>query len=197
MPEWWTYRLSDFLMFSPAVYWRMVERYNREMWPLQWVMLGVGGVLAWQVILKRRQAGKLVAGMLAALWLWVAWAFHWERYAAINWGAQYLAAAGVLQALMLSAWLVLPRRIRVDDPRPGARFIGVMLALAGLAYPCAALFAGRPWTQAEVFGLMPDPTALTTMGLILASPLPRSVWLLVIPVLTFAAGMLTRCMLSG
>ena len=25
MSEWWTYRLSDFLMFSPAVYARMVE----------------------------------------------------------------------------------------------------------------------------------------------------------------------------
>lgn len=34
MSEWWTYRLSDFLMFSPATYWRMVERYNREVWPL-------------------------------------------------------------------------------------------------------------------------------------------------------------------
>ena len=31
MSEWWTYRLSDFLMFSPAVYARMVERYHREL----------------------------------------------------------------------------------------------------------------------------------------------------------------------
>ena len=33
MSEWWTYTLGDFLMFSPATYWRLVESYNRDVWP--------------------------------------------------------------------------------------------------------------------------------------------------------------------
>ena len=28
MSEWWSYRPSDFLMFSPTAYWRLVQRYN-------------------------------------------------------------------------------------------------------------------------------------------------------------------------
>lgn len=45
MSEWRTYRLSDFLMFSPAVYARMVERYQRELAPLPWLLLALGLVL--------------------------------------------------------------------------------------------------------------------------------------------------------
>ena len=42
MSEWWTYRLSDFLMFSPRTYYRLFELYNAEVWPGHWVGLSVG-----------------------------------------------------------------------------------------------------------------------------------------------------------
>lgn len=35
---------------------------------------------------------------------------------------------------------------------------------------------GRPWTQAELFGIMPDPTAVATLGLLAAAP--RAGWIL-------------------
>jgi hypothetical protein len=33
MSEWWTYRLTSFLLFSPRTYYRTIERYNLEIWP--------------------------------------------------------------------------------------------------------------------------------------------------------------------
>ena len=47
MSEWWTYRLSDFLMFSPRTYWRLIENYNQAIWPAQVVALAAGLVLLW------------------------------------------------------------------------------------------------------------------------------------------------------
>ena len=35
MSEWWTYTLSDFLLFSPRTYYRLFELYNDEIWPAQ------------------------------------------------------------------------------------------------------------------------------------------------------------------
>jgi hypothetical protein len=35
MPEWWTYTLSDFLLFSPRAYYRLIERHNAAVWPWQ------------------------------------------------------------------------------------------------------------------------------------------------------------------
>jgi hypothetical protein len=44
-----------------------------------------------------------------------------------------------------------------------------VFAIVLVGYPLLALVQGRPWPQAEVFGLMPDPTALATAALLLAS----------------------------
>ena len=37
--EWWTYRLSDLLMFSARSYHRLFELYNQDIWPAQVVAL--------------------------------------------------------------------------------------------------------------------------------------------------------------
>ena len=49
MSEWWTYRLSDFLMFSPRTYHRLFELTNAEIWPLQIVTLAAGLLGFWLV----------------------------------------------------------------------------------------------------------------------------------------------------
>ena len=33
MSEWWTYHLSDFLLFAPRTYYRLFELYNAAIWP--------------------------------------------------------------------------------------------------------------------------------------------------------------------
>lgn len=194
MTEWWTYRLSDFLMFSPRTYWRLVELYNRELWPVQPVLLVLGALgllLAW-----RARFTPLVPMVLAAAWLWTGWAFAWQRYAPINWGAQYLALACVVQAGLL---LVLPLLRAPAEPRLRSRRTGAALTVAGLAYPLTALAWGRPLAQAESWGLMPDPTALVTLGLVLMLPLARGLRaaLAAIPLLTLLAGAATHWAMAG
>jgi hypothetical protein len=192
MSEWWTYRLSDFLMFSPATYWRMVERYNREVWPLQVVMIGVGVWLLWMVAMRRPMATRVVAGVLAALWAWVGWAFLWQRYAQINWAAEYLAVAFGLQAALLLAAAMAARSLGAAPGSARIRALGLGLAATGLLlYPLIALAAGRPWSQTEVFGLMPEPTALATLGLLIAVRRPHRGWLAIVPALALLLGMVT------
>lgn len=197
MSEWWTYRLSDFLMFSPATYWRLVERYNREVWPLQALMLGAGVLLLW--LAARRPAQRRVAAIaLAGAWLWVGWAFHWRRYAAINWAAEYLAAAFALQAaLLLAAGLASSAAGHTPLPNALVRRIGLVLAATGvLLYPAVGAWAGRAWTHAEMFGIMPEPTALATLGLLLAGRWPHRTWLGVIPIASLITGLATLSLLS-
>jgi hypothetical protein len=192
MSEWWTYRLSDFLMFSPAVYWRLVERYNRDVWPLHLLMLGAGLLLLWLAARGRAAGGRVVAGALAVIWLWVGWSFYHQRYAQINWAAEYAAIAFAIQAVLLVGLgaVRVPGAMRSGNPQ--LRRMGLALATIGvLVYPWAGLLAGRPWGQAEVFGLMPEPTALATLGLLLATEPPRRAWLAVIPVAALIAGWAT------
>ncbi|HMA07343.1 MAG TPA: DUF6064 family protein [Ramlibacter sp.] len=198
MSEWWTYRPSSFLMFAPRTYWRLVELYQREVWPLQLLMLAAGVGLLWIAGSRGRSAPRLVCAVLALIWLWVGWAFHWQRYATINWGARYFALAFVVQAVALLALGVLRSGRASPLARVGEYRLGLALAAGGvLAYPLLGVLAGRPWAQSDVFGLMPEPTALATLGLLLAAGPRGRAWLSVIPLLSLALGVTTLWLISG
>lgn len=196
MSEWWTYRLSDFLMFSPQTYWRLVERYNLAVWPLQLAGVAAGALLLLLGMRRHAWTGRAAMGVLALAWLWVGWAFHGQHYATINWAAHYLAAAFVLEAALLAGAAIFSR---ADDPPVVGRRLrvaGAVLAAAGaLLYPLLAPALGRPWAQAEVFGLMPEPTALVTLGFLLASGLRHRAWLAAIPVVSLSVGAATAWLL--
>ena len=182
MSEWWSYRPSDFLMFAPRIYWRLFESINTAVWPAQ--LLLVGAALAWVLWFMRRgaeAAPRASAVALALCWLFVAWAFLLQRYAPINWAADAFALGFALQGLGLLA-LVGGGPLQASV-QPWRRAAGLGLLLwALLGHPLLALLSGRPWMQAEVFGLAPDPTAIGTLGWLLllegrARVLLRCLWL--------------------
>jgi hypothetical protein len=156
----WSYRLSDFLLFSPRVYWRMFELHNAARWPLPLVTLAFGIAALVLAILRPRQSGRWIAILLAILWAWVGWSFVWERYATINWTAAYIAPLFAIEALVLILFL---NRLSFDA-RSVRGIGGVLLVVLGLGYPLLAPVLGRPWRGAEIFGMAPDPTAIATLG---------------------------------
>ncbi|HEY0835940.1 MAG TPA: DUF6064 family protein [Azospirillum sp.] len=197
MSEWWTYTLSDFLLFSPRTYHRLFELYNAAIWPGQAAAMILGAALAaliggagppWR--------GRAVSAILAACWLWVAWGFLYTRYATINWAAGYMAAAFAVQALLFVLVGVAGGRLRFGMLRFGTGRFGTGRGRAGIALvlfallvqPLAGPLAGRAWTQVELFGVAPDPTAVATLGVLLAAE--RTRWdLLALP--------LAWCAVSG
>jgi Family of unknown function (DUF6064) len=184
MPEWWTYTLSDFLLFSPRTYYRMIERYNAAVWPGQLVALGLGIAIAWLLYRSGRWQRRIVSAVLALLWSWIAWAFLWKRYAAINWAATWFAWAFAIEAVLLAAVGGVRGRMSFQPKRDAGSAIGLGLFVAAVAfYPLLAPFQGRGWRQAEVFGVMPDPTVLGTLGLLLLAEGAPSRWALAVPVL--------------
>jgi hypothetical protein len=190
MSEWWTYSLSDFLLFSPRTYYRLFELYNADIWPGQVVALGLGVVIAVLVRHPSVWAGRVAAVSLAACWLWVAWSFHLDRYATINWAAAYFAAGFALQAVLL-AWSGLFQdglRFKAGtDPVGRAGLALVVFAL--FLQPIGGPAGGREWTQVEVFGIAPDPTAVATLGFVVAAE-DRLQWeLMTLP--------LVWCLVSG
>ena len=168
MPEWWSYSLSDFLLFSPRTYHRLMERYNLAVWPGQVLALGLGLLII--LLLPRRSSwqGRIIPCVVALLWAWVAWAFLWKRYSTINWAVSYLLPMFVLQVLLL-VWVGVVRgRLSFQVSRTASGIAGAALLLFSIAvYPALAPILGRSWRQAEVFGIAPDPTAIGTAGLFL------------------------------
>jgi hypothetical protein len=178
MSEWWTYTLSDFLLFSARTYYRLVELYNADIWPAQLVALALGFAILAIFFRSAAWRGKAVSTILAACWLWVAWVFHAERYATINWAATYFAIGFAAEALLL-IWFGLIRGELPCAPEGSAVHVaglGVFL-FALIVQPLIGPIIGRPWTQAEIFGVAPDPTAIATLGILLLAS-RRTAWAL-------------------
>lgn len=168
MSEWWTYRLSDLLMFSKATYFRLFELQNLALWPFQLLALGIGTALLICLAQGGARAGRIAALLLALAWLHVAWNYFAQRYATINTGAPYCAIGFALQAVLL-LWLASRKtEPRLTQPVGSLGKLGLIIAaLALLGYPLLAPLGGRPWTGAELFGLAPDPTVALTLSALL------------------------------
>ena len=192
MSEWWTYRLTSFLLFSPSTYYRMFERYNLAIWPAQLAGVSIGLAIVALLIGKRGHHERIVAGLLAACWMWIALAFHYQRYAQINWAATWFALAFASEALLLIVVGVLAGRLHLQLARSGVHWIATsIVAMSILGYPLLAPITGRPWTTAEIFGVAADPTAIASVA-VLALVRGRIRWLLlVIPVLWCAVAAAT------
>jgi len=170
MSEWWTYRPNDLLMFSPRIYWRLFQSLNEAWWPAQPLLVAAGlGSLGLRRRASRDDFGagsRAAAAVLAACWAVAGWAFLLERFAPIHWVANGFALAFALQALGLLA-LAAAGGARVETRVVRCR-VGIALGLwALLGHPLLGAAFGRPWQQAEVFGLAPDPTAIGTLAFLL------------------------------
>ena len=190
MSEWWTYSLSDFLLFSARTYYRLFELYNVDIWPAQSVALALGCILL-ALIWRPRPGGqgRFVAAILMACWIWVAWAFHWRHFATINWAATYFAGAFALEALLLLVFGIVGNELAFEPGSPTHRIGFAIVLFAVFLQPLSAPLIGRGWLQAEVFGVAPDPTVVATLGILLAGG-RRALWRL--GIVPFA-----WCVLSG
>jgi hypothetical protein len=199
MDAWWSYRPSDLLMFSPAIYWRLFESLNRQAWPVGVALLVVAVLIGgwWASTASRRRAGsaRLVArtqsvrgrdaipthagsaraatALMALAWLWVAWAFFWQRFAPINTAAEAFAWMFLMQAFGFGL-LALSPGLRWAPALNARTRIGLALgAWASIGHPALVWVFGRPGTQAEWLGLAPDPTAIGALALLLLLDTPR------------------------
>ena len=169
MPDWGSYGLSDLQIFSSRTYLRLLEVYNEAIWPAQILAFALGLAV---LVLRRRgdeNAGRAIAAGIAACWIWVALAFHLTRYASIHWAARYFAAAFLLEAAIL-LWSAARSRLTFGTPGSFRERAGSAIFLFALfVQPFAGLALGRNWRQLEFFGVAPDPTAVATLGLLLAA----------------------------
>lgn len=183
MGDWLFYTPADFLLFSARTYYRLFELYNRAIWPAQVLALLLGLVILWRLHRGSTRQG-LVTVILAAGWLWTAWAYLVENYDTINWAARYFAIGFVIEAVLLIWAGVIRDRLLFQPYKDWISRTGVgLFVFALVVQPSIGPLVGRDWKQIEIFGVAPDPTVLATLGILLTVD-KRPPWgLMIIPLL--------------
>lgn len=166
-----TYSLTDFLMFTPDMYFRLYELLNAGLWPAPLLAAPVGLLLLGLARRGGPAAARMSSGLAAAAWAAVAWWFFHRLYTDINLAASWFAVGFGIQSALLTLFGVVVGRLGCARPSGITGRLGMaVLVFALLVHPLLGPLAGRSWTGVELFGLAPDPTALGTLGLLLTSP---------------------------
>lgn len=186
LSEWLSYRPSDLLMFSPAVYDRLFETWNRQAGPVAIVAsLAALAWVAWRVgrPMRRHRTDRSFSGParstatmalatalggLALLWLLIAWGFHARLWAPVFSAAPayallFAGQGGALAAVAL--WTVRSPGWSWAEGGLRPRVAAGLTLSAVLLHPGVGWAAGHTVRPLEWFGLAPEPTALGTLAL--------------------------------
>ena len=181
---------EDFLPFEPRAYWRLFALENEAVWPAQPLLLAAGALLVLLALRGRRLSFRWLGPALGVAWIWAGWQFVAMRYGMLNWAAPALAWGFCAEGALLAALGLSGRPAFAGRERSRAG-IG-LLAAALLAWPALAPLDARPWREAEVFAIAPDPTAAATLALLALAARGRWTALLcTVPALWLAASAFT------
>ena len=156
------------LSFTSEVYLSLLGDYSRATWPMPYVAAALGLAAIALAARPIAHASRIVAGILAAIWLWTGIVFHYLYFAGINFVAPLFALLFVLQGLLL-LWTGTVRGRLGFGGAPGLRrWSGLAIAAVGIGL--------------QLLGGAPAPTVILTLGVLLWAT--RVPWhLLVIPLL--------------
>ena len=112
MEEWLNYPLEDLLLFSRETYLRLFELYHRDVWPAHILAAAFGVAMLPAILRGRLPRIQAVLVVLAAMWAWIAYAFHAQRYAQINWAAENFGWLFAAQAGLMILAAIWPGALR-------------------------------------------------------------------------------------
>ena len=170
------------LPFTPEQFRSVFADYNAAIWPAQIAAYLLGGAAVALLVRKAQGADRIIAGILALMWLWTGIAYHGLWFSSINNAAWIFAVLFILQGCYLLYAGVYRRQIRFGL-RPGLLTVigGAFVAYAAMIYPAIGTAIGHGWPEMPMFGVTPCPVTIFTFGLFLLTVRPVPLRLLAIP----------------
>lgn len=177
------------LPFTREQFFGVFAAYNTAVWPAQLAAYLLGLVVVAALLRPSPRGHRVVAGVLAFLWVWTGVAYHGLFFARINPLALAFGALFVVQGgLFAIAGLAGQRLVFGRPPGFGSVVGGALVAYAAVVYPLLGLWTGHAYPAQPMFGITPCPLTLFTLGVLLltTAPVPRG--LLVVPLLWSVVG---------
>jgi hypothetical protein len=168
---------------------QMIADYNNAFWPLQFATYALGIVALLFAIWKSKYSSKVVTGILAFFWLWVGIIFNWLYFSKLFPLAISFAVLFAIQGILLVAVGIFREDLsfRVKPDLYG--IIGGILILYGMVgYPLIEYLLGRGYPSLLSFGMVPCPTTVFTLGLLLWTDKKPPKYILIIPFLYTLSG---------
>jgi hypothetical protein len=174
--------------FTTEQFLQVFEKYNQAIYPFQFALILVAIVTIFITTSRKPFANKLIAYLLAFLWLWTGIAYHLIFFTAISPPAYLFGTLFIVQGLLfLYEGVVRNRLIFRASQNFYSIFATIFIAYSLVIYPLIGYALGRTFLASPTFGT-PCPTVIFTFGLLLWTDKRFPLSLLIIPVLWSLVG---------
>ena len=170
------------LPFTPEQFLGVFVNYNDVIWPIQIAAYVLGAISIASLFRRTRASDRVIAGILAAMWLWTGVAYHALSFSVINKAAYIFAALFIVEGCYLVYAGVYRDQIRFGLRPILATAVGIsLMAYTAIAYPLIGVATGHRYPEMPMFGVTPCPVTIFTFGMLLLTLRPVPNWLFVIP----------------
>lgn len=183
--------------FSDEVFFSFLAQYNAAIWPSQIVASFLALTAIYLALKPTRHSGRIIAVILAVLWLWTGAVYHLSFFARINfWDLGFGVLFLIQGLLMVWSGVVRNRLDPAQKPPRAAHFAGLAcLAVSLVFYPLISAVFGRALAEIAWVGTSPTPTIILTIGLLCLCGARRLLGLSIIPFLLCLTGNLVAYLL--
>ncbi|WP_372921458.1 DUF6064 family protein, partial [Roseovarius sp.] len=116
--------------------------------------------------------------------------YHLIFFAQINTIAPIFGAAFVLQGVLFLASAIHPGDLRLRMSRDLRSIAGLLTIIYAVAvYPVLGIWAGHGFMAGPMFGVVPCPTTIFTLGILMIARGRWVIWLSIVPVLWSLIGL--------
>ncbi|HWE21637.1 MAG TPA: DUF6064 family protein [Hyphomicrobiaceae bacterium] len=185
------------LPFTVDQFFSVFGAYNKAIWPAQVSAYFLGAVALWAIFAAQPWAGRVVAAILAILWMWNGLAYHLAFFTPINPAAYAFAALFVLQGVLFFGYGSVAGRLRFADRIGWRGTVGlVSIAYAAIGYTALGYLLGHAWPNLPIFGVAPCPTTIFTFGVLMLAAGPQPLWLVAVPIIWAGIGATAAVLLN-
>ena len=184
MPDWLQFSIFDMTPYDTQGWLGLIESFQQDYTHIPLVSLLFAALMAFMILRPPfPEAPRLVLAFLAFAWFWCGWVFQMQYHASLNWAAPQFGWVFIFQTALFALAAIFGKSLVWR--RLGIRYQwpSLIILMLALLYPLIGLIEGRTTQQLEWLGLMPTPTTLATLGVMMLLG-GRVLWLLMpIPVL--------------
>ncbi|MBN2400702.1 MAG: hypothetical protein JXI33_10235 [Candidatus Aminicenantes bacterium] len=172
------------LSFNLDQFLTLLQGYNLAIWPLQVIayVLGIAALLL--AALKTKYSGSLIMAILAFFWLWTGAVFNLVYFRPFYPLAIVFVFLFVIQGIIFAAAAAGKPQLSFSFQHNARTFTAKLMALYALVgYPLLEMFLGRGYPRTLPFGLVPCPTTIFTLAILLLADKKLPWYVFAIPVL--------------
>ena len=173
------------------------SRYNLDLYPAQYLMLGLGFIAILTVFFRTKHSSRFISAILAFFYGWIGIQFYIVYFKEFMPMPFFFATLFIAQALIFILEGTVRNRISFRFKADLYGLIGALLIFYGIfGYQALEYILGRGYPKILSFGMFPCPTVIFSLGILLWTGKKFPSYILIIPLIHALSGFIPAFMIG-